>query len=124
MLSQVSQLLEISGHYAEASQALALIEKAYQANPDESLGKQAAAQAKTVAAGPRDRSASGCRGCAGRRLAVGLEPVPGQSHPDRLLGHLCGRCLQEIPHMQRNDQAYRDKGFEVVGVNLDDDPGQ
>ncbi|MFI4874177.1 MAG: redoxin family protein [Blastopirellula sp. JB062] len=34
----------------------------------------------------------------------------------------CGPCLQEIPNIQQNFVKYRERGFEVVGVNLDDDP--
>ncbi len=31
----------------------------------------------------------------------------------------CGPCLQEMPNVRKNYEAYRDKGFEVIGVNLD-----
>ncbi|MCC9609336.1 redoxin family protein [Blastopirellula sp. JC732] len=34
----------------------------------------------------------------------------------------CGPCLAEIPNIQENFVKYREKGFEVVGVNLDEDP--
>lgn len=34
----------------------------------------------------------------------------------------CGPCLQEIPNIQENFVKYRERGFEVVGINLDDDP--
>jgi len=33
----------------------------------------------------------------------------------------CGPCLAEVPNIQRAYQAYRDKGFEVLGLCLDDD---
>ena len=33
----------------------------------------------------------------------------------------CGPCLQEMPNIKRTHDQYRDRGFEVVGVNLDDD---
>ncbi len=32
----------------------------------------------------------------------------------------CGPCLQEIPNIYDNYEKYREKGFEVVGVNMDD----
>ncbi|TWT30087.1 TlpA family protein disulfide reductase [Blastopirellula retiformator] len=34
----------------------------------------------------------------------------------------CGPCLAEIPNIQENFVKYRERGFEVVGVNLDEDP--
>ena len=34
----------------------------------------------------------------------------------------CGPCLEEIPNILENYEKYHDHGFEVVGVNVDDDP--
>ena len=34
----------------------------------------------------------------------------------------CGPCRAEVPNVLKNFQAYHDRGFEVVGVNLDTDP--
>ena len=36
----------------------------------------------------------------------------------------CRPCLEEFPNIAKQYQAYRDKGFEVVGVNLDDDAAE
>jgi thiol-disulfide isomerase/thioredoxin len=33
----------------------------------------------------------------------------------------CGPCRAEVPNILENFQAYHDKGFEVVGVNLDEE---
>ena len=33
----------------------------------------------------------------------------------------CGPCGEEMPNVQRNFDRYHDRGFEVVGVSLDDD---
>jgi thiol-disulfide isomerase/thioredoxin len=33
----------------------------------------------------------------------------------------CGPCLAELPNVKENFQRYHDKGFDVVGVSLDDD---
>ncbi|MGE3780732.1 MAG: TlpA disulfide reductase family protein, partial [Pirellulaceae bacterium] len=32
----------------------------------------------------------------------------------------CGPCLQEMPNIRMNYEQYHDRGFEVVGINLDD----
>lgn len=34
----------------------------------------------------------------------------------------CQPCMQELPNIRRTHDQYRARGFEVVGVNLDDDP--
>jgi thiol-disulfide isomerase/thioredoxin len=34
----------------------------------------------------------------------------------------CGPCRAEVPNVLKNYKAYHDKGFEVVGVNMDTDP--
>lgn len=36
----------------------------------------------------------------------------------------CGPCRAEVPNIIENYQAYRDKGFEVLGVSLDEDRAQ
>ena len=33
----------------------------------------------------------------------------------------CGPCLGEIPNMRRMYEAYHDKGFEIVGLSVDED---
>jgi thiol-disulfide isomerase/thioredoxin len=36
----------------------------------------------------------------------------------------CGPCLAELPNVKRNYNAYHSKGFDVIGISLDDDLGQ
>lgn len=36
----------------------------------------------------------------------------------------CGPCRAEVPNIIQNYEAYRDKGFEVVGISLDEDRAQ
>jgi thiol-disulfide isomerase/thioredoxin len=31
----------------------------------------------------------------------------------------CGPCMAELPNMKRNLEAYGDRGFEIVGINMD-----
>lgn len=34
----------------------------------------------------------------------------------------CGPCIAEIPHLQEAYERFRSNGFEILAVNLDDDP--
>ena len=34
----------------------------------------------------------------------------------------CGPCKQEMPHLNRLYDKYRDSGFQLLAVNIDDDP--
>jgi thiol-disulfide isomerase/thioredoxin len=34
----------------------------------------------------------------------------------------CGPCIGELPNVKQNYDLYHSKGFEVVGISLDDDP--
>ncbi len=36
----------------------------------------------------------------------------------------CGPCVAELPNVKENYDKYHDKGFEVVGISLDEDPGR
>lgn len=35
----------------------------------------------------------------------------------------CGPCMQEIPNLKKAYNTYKPKGFEIVGISLDRDPG-
>ncbi|MDB5342295.1 MAG: Redoxin domain protein [Schlesneria sp.] len=75
---------------------------------------------------------------AARRLGIVGEPfeVAGRTIDDRdfelksLQGKVvlidfwatwCGHCMDELPHLKRNYQTYHDRGFEIVGISVDDD---
>jgi thiol-disulfide isomerase/thioredoxin len=123
MTSQVAQMIEAVGQYAAAAQTYAAIEAAFQDHPDKGL----AAEAAKRAANGRLRV-----GLVGKPLAVQgvlLDGTPfdwGKYQGKLVLidfwATWCQPCLQEIPNIERNYARYHDKGFEVVGVNLDDDP--
>ncbi len=36
----------------------------------------------------------------------------------------CGPCRQEMPHLDRLYRQYRDLGFTILGVNVEEDPNQ
>ena len=33
----------------------------------------------------------------------------------------CGPCVREVPNMKRQYELYHDRGFEIVGISLDED---
>lgn len=35
----------------------------------------------------------------------------------------CGPCIAEMPHLVEMQEKYRDKGFEIIGLNTGDDSG-
>ena len=36
----------------------------------------------------------------------------------------CGPCVKEIPHLKETYAKYKDQGFEIIGISLDDDRAQ
>jgi len=122
VVAQVAQLLEISGNYKEATEAFTLLETKYKDHANQALAEQA----KARAANGRRRS-----GLIGQPFAV--EGVLADGSPfdwGKYQGKVvlvdfwatwCGPCLQEIPNIDASYKKYKAKGFEVVGVNLDDD---
>ncbi len=121
MTSQVGQILEMSGNYQEAGETFVLIENAFKNNADPRLAEQAAL-----------RTANGSKraGLVGKPFeveGVNLDgsPFDWSQYAGKVVlvdfwATWCGPCLQEIPNIVSAYEKYKDKGFEVVGVNLDD----
>ncbi len=121
--AQVAQLMEISGNLKEAGEAFTLLENAFKNSPDKELAEQAAARAENG----RRRAA-----LIGQPFAVDGTQVDGSPFDwGRYQGKVvlvdfwatwCEPCLREMPNLKQSYEKYRDQGFEVVGVNIDDDP--
>jgi len=121
--AQAAQLLEIKDHYQATGEVLTLIETAYKDHPNEQLAKQAS----TLAEHGRRRA-----GLIGQPFAVeGKLPDGSDLDWSKYQGKVvlvdfwatwCMPCLAEIPNIRKYYEQYRDKGFEVVAVNVDNNP--
>ena len=122
---QASQLLEMTDNYEQALQTYAAIETAFQNHEDKNLAEQAA----KVANNGRRRVA-----LVGKPFAVEGVLIDGKKFDwSKYKGKYvlvdfwatwCGPCMQEIPNVQKYYELYRGKGFEVVGVNMDNELDQ
>ncbi len=56
----------------------------------------------------------------GRNLRLG--ELRGQVVLVNFWASWCGPCRQEMPHLNKLYDKYRSAGFELLGINIDDDP--
>jgi thiol-disulfide isomerase/thioredoxin len=52
-----------------------------------------------------------------------LEEKKGKVILFNLWGIWCGPCIQEMPHLVQIQEKYKDKNFEIIGLNVGDEDG-
>lgn len=121
--SQTADILERTEHYDAAKQTIDLIATRFSSTEDEKL----AADVKETIEDAHKRLA-----LLGQPLEITGKTLDGQAFDgSSLRGKVvlvdfwatwCGPCLEEIPNIKKYYDLYKDKGFEVIGYNLDDEP--
>jgi peroxiredoxin len=79
-----------------------------------------AGTAATAAIGPGPAPDFTLKAMDGRNLR--LQEQRGQVVMVNFWATWCGPCKQEMPHLNALYQKYKDSGFVLLGVNIDDDP--
>lgn len=123
LTQQAGQYLEFSGDVEEAQQVYASLQEKVDTLQDPDI-KEQLTESLTNA---RKRT-----GLVGKELKVeNMNNLEGQPLDwAKFQGKVvlldfwatwCGPCIAEIPNIEEVYAAYKDQGFEVIGVNLDDD---
>ena len=123
LLAESAQYMEFGGHYREAGQINDTIEVAFSTSKELRIQEYV----KQAVSSARKRLA-----LIGKPLPISGEKVGGgelqwSDYEGKVVlvdfwATWCQPCLQEMPNIAANYAKYKNKGFEVIGYNLDEDP--
>lgn len=125
VLVQSGQFMELAGHYDAAEKIYGALETGFKDWSDKELAEDVMTAVKTA----RKRLA-----LIGQPFSLEGKTVDGETLDwNKYKGKVvlvdfwatwCIPCLEEMPNILAHYQQYKDRGFEVIGYNLDEDPKQ
>ncbi|HND55140.1 MAG TPA: TlpA disulfide reductase family protein, partial [Pirellulaceae bacterium] len=124
-LSALAQDFEFNRNYDLSGQIYTSIGEAYKSHEDKEIAERAG---KMIVGGQKRAALVGKPLAIDGKLLDG-KPFDWKQYEGKIVlvdfwATWCAPCRAEIPNIKRNFDKYHDKGFEVVGINLDRDRGE